>query len=145
MVRLLRNLHYPPVWPAIEFQSHNGAIAATALTKNSASSETFQSHNGAIAAIAKLASPIYMRKFQSHNGAIAAVSPNLTDGASTCFNPTMVRLLLGIGWGLERPKVFQSHNGAIAACEQRMLAWLEQEFQSHNGAIAALTNPREVL
>ena len=90
---------------------------------------------------------LFVTKFQSHNGAIAArqncfveeldycVSiPQWCDCCQivgqfvrqvlACFNPTMVRLLLGKGGQVRfgAPE-FQSHNGAIAAhkvCENRL-------------------------
>ena len=52
-----------------------------------------------------------------------------------CFNPTMVRLLLGESTSLNG-HWFQSHNGAIAAA--LVVLWRAfWSFQSHNGAIAA--------
>ena len=94
MVRLLPLRNEIVETLQLQFQSHNGAIAAKSMTK-------FKSVN---------------RKFQSHNGAIAA-SPN--DNAredDQCFNPTMVRLLRHHDFTtLTSSCQFQSHNGAIAA------------------------------
>ena len=100
-----------------QFQSHNGAIAATARLKSFCANRSFQSHNGAIAAARVLSVDLVIAAFQSHNGAIAADNQFLIgryrerlsipqwcdccekyqvrfDWLLTTFNPTMVRLLL---------------------------------------------------
>jgi len=73
MVRLLHNEDKCAQSVVRQFQSHNGAIAASlSLSANFCKGE-FQSHNGAIAAPTGNveSDPIFW--FQSHNGAIAAV------------------------------------------------------------------------
>ena len=82
----------------------------------------FQSHNGAIAANLVLASKVLVEhcfnptmvrllpksqkftnkttgRFQSHNGAIAAAEDSAEATRWLGFNPTMVRLLLGLAAG----------------------------------------------
>ena len=117
MVRLLQPPDPRIIYPALVFQSHNGAIAARVslislnalITFNptmvrllrsisiskKANVISFQSHNGAIAARHDVAEVITAPDaFQSHNGAIAACSGFSTPGSSgSSFNPTMVRLL----------------------------------------------------
>ena len=56
----------------LSFQSHNGAIAATARCATASTTPFFQSHNGAIAAPATIVTFYMTDTFQSHNGAIAA-------------------------------------------------------------------------
>ena len=57
----------------------------------------FQSHNGAIAASPKFTHMKVYLWFQSHNGAIAAfIFRGSPSNSKTSFNPTMVRLLLYI-------------------------------------------------
>ena len=72
MVRLLRNDKDFTVRVKKEFQSHNGAIAATCRLKRGHEGRQFQSHNGAIAAISFISRISVYVRFQSHNGAIAA-------------------------------------------------------------------------
>jgi len=50
MVRLLPGLFKVRVFFMLEFQSHNGAIAAPTATSFATPKSAFQSHNGAIAA-----------------------------------------------------------------------------------------------
>jgi hypothetical protein len=145
--------------------------------------DKFQSHNGAIAASAQNPDLLTYTRFQSHNGAIAAYEPDYdtklassvsipqwcdccdyrhlsVEDAERSFNPTMVRLLLCEGknawrnWPSFNPTIvrllqishqppnssqpgFQSHNGAIAALNYDTDRFLQASFQSHNGAIAA--------
>ena len=71
MVRLLRKARVAGKG-TIEFQSHNGAIAADPQAFRQARQAMFQSHNGAIAAKFLVISACNVQQFQSHNGAIAA-------------------------------------------------------------------------
>jgi hypothetical protein len=123
----------------VEFQSHNGAIAASGidnhLRQNLGFNPTmvrllprvlpsrplqprvFQSHNGAIAALSKRSPYLVRRLFQSHNGAIAAI---IRFEYNSSFDNVSIPQ-----WcdccscdrydPQKRPVLFQSHNGAIAA------------------------------
>ena len=124
---------------ADEFQSHNGAIAASPTNAEIFKNLLFQSHNGAIAAVKRTAGGFLTISFQSHNGAIAAstsigvllagVIVSIPQWCDCCplwrktpmlvcfrFNPTMVRLLPTANANFTlSDALFQSHNGAIAA------------------------------
>jgi len=121
MVRLLQEHINLQALRRVQFQSHNGAIAALHDFTGITILLMFQSHNGAIAASQSQQKTDEGRMFQSHNGAIAASPPSKVFAKMTavsipqwcdccsfrrkgatcsgfCFNPTMVRLL-------QRPEV----------------------------------------
>ena len=123
----------------LKFQSHNGAIAAeeeavasaeelgfnptmVRLLRNLPSRQrssglAFQSHNGAIAAICSSCFGLSSSQVSIPQWCDCCVSLMLGIFAYTsCFNPTMVRLLPVLEHRFVRATdEFQSHNGAIAA------------------------------
>ena len=72
MVRLLQVTEFIAALKLPEFQSHNGAIAASGSLVFKITCRYFQSHNGAIAARKSKLDEWKNKEFQSHNGAIAA-------------------------------------------------------------------------
>ena len=116
MVRLLPSSRTSFRFPSIQFQSHNGAIAAGVVNDCACQPNWFQSHNGAIAAAELVKPEHFVYKFQSHNGAIAAQNGyrrhyqqdqvSIPQWCDCCQNATTL---------LNQFAEFQSHNGAIAA------------------------------
>ena len=120
----------------------------------------FQSHNGAIAAWRVCVAWLNSGKFQSHNGAIAAGCVVGDFGRRSSFNPTMVRLLLGLA-NLQQAQfvvsipqwcdccrtLSEKEGSAMKSFNPTMVRLLHFTataatdlivlFQSHNGAIAA--------
>jgi len=139
MVRLLLGSGTTMLAAILQFQSHNGAIAAILITLLTKIFAMFQSHNGAIAA----------RSTRTQSSMTTAVSiPQWCDcclcdyqhyqHAKSCFNPTMVRLLL------ERRRNQPVTRPIVSIpqwCDCCLNAWRcptpARQFQSHNGAIAA--------
>ena len=119
MVRLLPFCCFSLLLLSLQFQSHNGAIAAQKRKYHGEPTHQFQSHNGAIAAQKGLRTRQDKTLFQSHNGAIAATATVQCVAQSSRF---------------------QSHNGAIAALSAITNMLNLRLFQSHNGAIAASCN-----
>jgi len=96
MMQLLQSLFTNRQSPPLQFQSHNGAIAARHNANAFAQVSQFQSHNGAIAASSK--GCLLLKRMGSFNPTMVRLLPEQILGAvdaMLCFNPTMVRLLHG--------------------------------------------------
>ena len=118
MVRLLRSLPLPLGLRELDFQSHNGAIAASEFCCRS---------------VCRLLLSIPQWCDCCPNCRLLPLPSGRT------FNPTMVRLLhIPPRISATRYLAFQSHNGAIAACPALVRRRESHSFQSHNGAIAAV-------
>ena len=90
----LRQAYIQALERALQFQSHNGAIAAS-VTKNLKSLKNeFQSHNGAIAARVLPAVFLNGLRFNPTMVRLLLIFLGVFSRSSCGFNPTMVRLLL---------------------------------------------------
>ena len=120
-----------------DFQSHNGAIAASLsspaapadlafnptmvrllqkMAKVVTKTEVLSIPQWCDCCVIGLVGLIAKFVFQSHNGAIAAHRHLVAIAHRCSFNPTMVRLLRTTFKDGRSPElIFQSHNGAIAA------------------------------
>ena len=140
MVRLL----LPPLsfsdLELLQFQSHNGAIAATlpAAERWRALAVSIPQWCDCCPSGTTTGSTASSR-FNPTMVRLLLTVAVLTVLQRICFNPTMVRLLHGCCVVRRQPKLrFQSHNGAIAARTAQNRACWNCKFQSHNGAIAAV-------
>ena len=97
MVRLLRAERELLGEEEVEFQSHNGAIAARRLTREYLQRKRFNPTMVRLLLPTPLVRKFNMFQFQSHNGAIAAKGTGRWEWWEVSFNPTMVRLLLSEG------------------------------------------------
>ena len=93
MVRLLPGKGGKKDGANMEFQSHNGAIAAQKLQLVLNPCDCFNPTMVRLLPNSSIRTASQVRKFQSHNGAIAAGSISTQSYIGFSFNPTMVRLL----------------------------------------------------
>ena len=142
MVRLLQSSGRPAIVSVLQFQSHNGAIAAPSEPVLTFLREKFQSHNGAIAArLAKVvaASLAQVSIPQWCDCCLFGKTPELSGNMR--FNPTMVRLLPPTCLATNLKNLVSIPQWCDCCDAKSRQSSRLNRFQSHNGAIAAPTYP----
>jgi len=123
------------------FQSHNGAIAASAILRSMSSRSKFQSHNGAIAA--RLCLPkTFGKDFVSIPQwcDCCAVEDDATEGSIVVSIPQWCDCCIVQPFAANRPSCVSIPQWCDCCISSVESIKASAQFQSHNGAIAAINS-----